>query len=230
MQTSTIVAEAHRVRELAREYRDRGYEVTVEPGPEQLPKPLARFRPDLVARKADDRVVVEVKAREELPDQQLQDLVNAVREQPGWRFELVLLKPEPGPPGTRAWNVDDINEGLRQAESILSSGFPEAALLLAWSAAEATLRLLADKERLPLERHDAVYLIRLLVTRAVITREEYSRLWEILELRNAVAHGLKPPRLDGAKVSAFCELVANLLRQSRPRRARERAAQPSEST
>jgi hypothetical protein len=229
MQTSTLAAEERRLQELVREYRDRGYEVMVEPGPEQLPKALASFRPDLVARKADDTVVVEVKAREALPDQQLQDLARAVRKQTGWRFELVLLKPEPGPPGTRAWNAEDVADGLRQAEAILNSGFPEAALLLAWSAVEATLRMLAQKERLPLERTDAVYLLRLLVTRAVITREEYGRLWEALELRNAVAHGLKPPQLDAAKIRAFCELAADLLRQSRPRRARQRAAQPSES-
>ena len=228
MQTSTLAAAARRVQELAREYRDRGYQVTVEPESGQLPEPLARFRPDLVARKADDLVVVEVKARESLPDQRLQDLAEVVRRQPGWRFELVLLKPESGPPGTRAWNAEDVQDSLRQTEAILNSGFPEAALLLAWSAAEATLRLLADKERLPLERDDAVYLLRLLVTRAVITREEYGRLWDVLELRNAVAHGLKPPQLDAAKIRAFCELVADLLRQSQPRRARERAAHPSE--
>jgi uncharacterized protein YutE (UPF0331/DUF86 family) len=227
MQTSTLAAEARRLQELAREYRDQGYEVTVEPEPGQLPEPLTRFRPDLVARKDDDLVVVEVKAREGLPDQQLQDLVKVVREQPGWRFQLVLLKPEPGPPGTRRWSAEEVVEHLRQVDAILGSGHLEGALLLAWSAAEATLRLLADKEKLQFERDDAIYLLRLLVTRAVITREEYGRLWEVLELRNAVAHGLKPPQLDAAKIRAFCELVADLLRQSQPRRPRKRAAVPA---
>ncbi len=226
MQTSTLAAAARRVQELAREYQDRGYQVTVEPEARELPEPLARFRPDLVARKADDLVVVEVKARESLPDNKLQELAEVVRGQPGWRFELILLKPEPGLPGTRAWNGDEVANSLRQVEAILRSRFPEAALMLAWSAAEATLRLLAEKEKLTLEREDAVYLLRLLVTRAVITRKQYSRLWEALELRNAVAHGLKPPRLDGAEIEAFTKLIAELLRQSRPRRTRERAAVP----
>lgn len=61
MQTSTLTAAARRVQELTREYRDRGYEVTVEPGPGQLPGSLSQFRPDLVALKSDDSVVVEVK-------------------------------------------------------------------------------------------------------------------------------------------------------------------------
>ena len=224
MQTSTLTAAARRVQELAQEYQDRGYQVTVGPEPGQLPEPLARFRPDLVARKSDDAVVVEVKPRGSLSDPELQKLAKIVREQPGWRFELVLLKPEPGLPGTTAWNVEDVAESLRQVGAILGPGYPEAALLLAWSAAEATLRLLAEKERLDLEREDAPYLLRLLVTRAVITREQYQRLWEALELRNAVAHGLKPPHLDPTEIAALCQLIADLLRQTRSRRARHPAS------
>jgi hypothetical protein len=131
-----------------------------------------------------------------------------------------------GPPGTKAWTEEDVTNGLRQVEAILSSGHPEAALLLAWSAAEATLRLLAEKERLIVERDDAPYLMRLLVTRAVITREQYNQLWDALELRNAVAHGFKPARLDVAKLEGLCETISGLLRQSRPQRAaREGAVQ-----
>jgi hypothetical protein len=224
MQTSTLAAAVRRVQELAQEYQDKGYQVTVGPEPGQLPEPLSRFRPDLVARKSDDAVVVEVKPRGSLSDPELQELAKTVREQPGWRFDLVLLKPEPGLPGARAWNAEDVADSLGQIGAILTAGYPEAALLLAWSAAEATLRLLAEKEHLDLEREDAVYLLRLLVTRAVITREQYERLWEALELRNAVAHGLKPPHLDTTKIAALCKLIAELLRQSRPRRARPRAS------
>jgi REase_AHJR-like len=221
MQTSTLTAAARRVQELAREYQDRGYEVTVEPDSTQLPAPLANFRPDLVARKGDDVVVVEVKPRGSLSDPQLRELAKAVRGQPGWRFELVLLQPEPGPPGARAWSAEEVADNLRQVEAILRSGYPEAGLLLAWSAAEATLRLLAEKEGLTLDRDDAVYLLRLLVTRAVVTREQYDHLWAGLELRNAVAHGHEPPGLAVARVDELVKTIAQLLRQARPRRARE---------
>jgi predicted transcriptional regulator len=177
-----------------------------------------------VALKSDDAVVVEVKPRGSLSDPELQKLAKAVREQPGWRFELVLLEPDPGLSGARAWNAEDVAGSLEQIETILSAGYPEAALLVAWSATEATLRLLAKKEHLELERDDAAYLLRLLVTRAVITRQQYARLWDALEVRNAVAHGLRPPRLDAGEIAALCKLIADLLRQSRPRRARQRAS------
>ncbi len=50
MQTSTLGAAAQRAQELAREYRERGYQVTVGPESGQLPQLLASFRPDLLAR------------------------------------------------------------------------------------------------------------------------------------------------------------------------------------
>lgn len=222
MQTSERFAEARQVQEVAREYRSRGYDVVVEPEPGQLPEALSRFRPDFVARKADEVVVVEVKSRGSLTDPELQELAKAVRAQPGWRFELIVLKPELGPPGTKLWNADDVANSLRQVEAILGSDHREAALLLAWSAAEATLRLLADKERLLLERDDALYLLKLLATRAVITREQHDLLWEVLQLRNAVAHGLKPPLLHTAKIEDLCELISALLEQVGRKSARAR--------
>ncbi|MGH6899574.1 MAG: hypothetical protein ACREJ5_23980 [Geminicoccaceae bacterium] len=222
MQTSERFAAARQVDEIAREYRSKGYEVIVEPESAQLPEPLARFRPDVVARKADEVVVVEVKSRGSLSDPELQELAKAVRAQAGWRFELVVLKPEPGPPGTKAWNAEDVAHRLRQVEAILSSGHRDAALLLAWSAAEATLRLLADKEGLALDREDALYLLKLLASRAVITRNQHDLLWEVLQLRNAVAHGHKPPELDTAKIRKFCTTISALLEQVGRQRLRAR--------
>lgn len=222
MQTSERFAEARRVHEVAREYRSRGYAVIMEPDPEQLPEALARFRPDFVARKADEVVVVEVKSRGSLTDPELQELAKAVRAQPGWRFELVVLQPEFGPPGTKSWNAGDFANSLRQVEAILGPGHREAALLLAWSAAEATLRLLADKEGLVLERDDALYLLKLLATRAVITRKQHDLLWEVLQLRNAVAHGLKPPALDPMTIQELCKMVSALLEQAGRRSVRAR--------
>lgn len=222
MQTSVASAAMRRVEQIAQEYRDKGYDVLIEPEAPQLPGSLAGFRPDLVVRKGDEVVVIEVKPRASLGDPQLHALAEAVRRQPGWQFELVLIRPESGPPGTKEWDAEDVERNLREVEELLRSGHEEAALLLAWSAAEATLRILAEKEGLVLERHDAPYLVRLLVTRAVITREQYDQLWQALELRNAVAHGRKPPKLEVAKIEGLCKAISELLRLSRPRRARAR--------
>jgi REase_AHJR-like len=212
METSIASAATRRVEQIANEYKDQGYEVLVEPQIPQLPGSLAGFQPDLVVRRGAEVVVIEVKSRESLSDPRLQALAEAVRRQPGWRFELVLLKPELGPPGTREWSAEDVTDTLSQVETLLRSGHQEAALLLAWSAAEATLRLLAHKERLALEREDAPYLLKLLVSRGVFTRAQYDLLWDVLQSRNAVAHGLKPPELDPAKIRKLLKLLPRLIR------------------
>jgi hypothetical protein len=212
---------ARRLREVAEEYRGRGYEVLVEPKPKQLPRALARFHPDLVARKGDEVVVVEVKSRSELrQDPRLGELASAVRAHPGWRFELIIANPEHDgllPEGAQAWEERDVLERLDEARSLLNAGHLEAALMLAWSAAEAALRILAKTDEIAPSRQDAAYLLKQLAFSAALTREQFQFLQNMSELRNAVAHGhtlagfalIAPP-----EIGALIELTAQLLREA----------------
>ena len=61
----TIMQSAHDrlVREVADSYVRRGYLVEIEPLEEDLPEFLDGFRPDLLARKPGDNIVVEIKSR-----------------------------------------------------------------------------------------------------------------------------------------------------------------------
>jgi hypothetical protein len=90
--------EHRRILRLAREYRRHGYDVTVYPESEQLPSALAKYPFDLIA-KTDDRVIaVEVRTRENLTLNGLEDLrrmTEKVSQIPGWDFELVVTNPRP---------------------------------------------------------------------------------------------------------------------------------------
>ncbi len=147
--TSTAVA-SDKVREIAERYRGQGYEVTVAPSADQLPEVLRDLSPDLIARKDDDLVIVEVKSRPHLASApRPSDLARVVREHPGWRFELVIVSPERpflAPYDAEDWTAEEIGDRLSEAQLLLEAGHVEAALLLAWSATEATLRLLAAYE------------------------------------------------------------------------------------
>ena len=172
--TATPPPRARRLQEVAQEYRARGYEVVVGPGGDQLPESLVPYRPDLLARRGDERVVVEVKSWAS-PGQgpKLEDLARAVKAQPGWRFDVVLTDPEAlrlPDGGARAWDEEDVAHGLAEVDALLGAGHTEPALLLAWSATEATLRLLAAREEIELARGDPPYLLERLATRAAITQ------------------------------------------------------------
>ncbi|MCW3054239.1 MAG: hypothetical protein JWN14_3409, partial [Chthonomonadales bacterium] len=58
--------EHRRIRSVAQEYRDRGYDVVVQPGEADLPAFLSGFQVDLYAQNSEDHVIVEVKTRTSL--------------------------------------------------------------------------------------------------------------------------------------------------------------------
>ncbi len=215
-----------KVREIAERYRGRGYEVTLAPEGDQLPEALRDLPPDLIARKGEDVVVVEVKSRPDLAKApRARDLARVVRGQPGWRFELVIVSPERpflAPYDAEDWSAEEVDRRLCEAQTLVEGGHVEAALLIAWSATEATLRLLASREGLSFERIDAPYVLKSLATSAVLTHPEYNLLWQLFELRNAVAHGLRPARLDASHALALVKTAARLLRPLKRRTVAKR--------
>src|SRR5579859_7329581 len=88
--------EADLMDQVANEYGRRGYDVILEPNPQDLPDVLRTLRPDLLASRDDDHVVVFVKtSRRALPLQPAPD-VDVLRDE-GWRVE-VFFADDPAPP------------------------------------------------------------------------------------------------------------------------------------
>lgn len=88
---------------------------------------------------------------------------------------------------------------------------PQSAILYAWSLAEATLRLLADKEGLSLPRSEPLYLLKQLATEGVISKAEYQSLMNAWTLRSAIAHGFKTTQLTPSSVQDLIEVTKQLL-------------------
>ena len=94
MTLHTSTREQQRLREIAREYRQRGYDVIIEPSADQLPGFLAPFRIDMLARSAEETAIVEVRTQESLSDApELDAVAQALQDHPSWRFELVVTNP-----------------------------------------------------------------------------------------------------------------------------------------
>lgn len=131
---ATILVERQRARRIAEEYRRRGYEVIEEPSQEQLPDFLSGYHPDLLIRKGDEAIIVEVKSRASLAkESQVSELARLLRTKPDWNFELVVVGEEDqwrAPAGARPFAREDILRGLEAAEKLLEAGFSEAALLI----------------------------------------------------------------------------------------------------
>jgi REase_AHJR-like len=210
--------ERQRARALAEEYRSRGYQVIEEPSPAQLPDFLSGYRPDLLVRKGDEIIIVATKSRSSLAkDPQTRDLARLLQTKPNWNFELVMVgegEQFSAPEGARPFARDDILRGIEEAESLVASGFSAAALLLAWSTLEATLRLLTEKEGIVLDRSSPLYILKQAVINGVISRDDYNFLANVVKYRNALVHGFKPIDLDITLVKELISTTKRLLQST----------------
>jgi uncharacterized protein YutE (UPF0331/DUF86 family) len=217
METPTANLEREQLLKIADEYREKGYEVFFHPNPEDLPDFLNHYRPDMIVRRGEENVIIEVKSRFSLnssSNQYLGNLAQAVEKYPGWRLELVMTNPEDttySPKAEASLQEHEIKSQLQVARQ-LTTQHPESAILYSWSLVEATLRLIAQKEKLSLERFDPHYLVKQLATEGVISKSEYQLLMNALPLRNSIAHGFKTTQLTQNSVSELIELAEQLLR------------------
>ena len=219
MATPTANIERERLLRLSEEYRDRGYEVSFHPNPEDLPDFLKNYRPDMIVRRGDETVVIEVKSRSSLNSssaQYLRNLAQVIEQHPGWRFELVMTNPEDATFSSEAQGSlqeHEIEPRLQIARQLATHNL-ESAILYSWSLVEATLRLVAEKEELSLQRFDPLYLVKQLTTEGVISRSEYQLLMNSLSLRNAIAHGFKTAQLTQESVYELIDITEQLLKAS----------------
>ena len=217
MATPTANLERDRLLQLAEEYRNKGYEISFHPTPEDLPDFLKNYRPDMIVRRRDEAVIIEVKSRRSLNSssrQYLQNLAQSVEQHPGWRFELVMTNPEDAaysPKAEGSLQKPEIETSLQVARQ-LATQHPESAILYSWSLVEATLRLVAEHEELSLQRLDSLYLVKQLVTEGVISRPEYQLLMDGLSLRNAIAHGFKVTQITQESVFELIDVSEQLLK------------------
>ena len=214
----TIALEKQRARAIAEEYRSRSYEVIEGPSPEQLPDFLSGYQPDLIMRRGDDAVVVEVKTRSSLAkDPQVRDLAQLLQGKPGWSFELVVVSEGEKlsvPEGTRSFAREEIIQNAVSAERLVDAGFSEAGLLLAWAAVEAAVRMLTENEGIVLDRMSPPYVVNQAVAHGVISRDEYNLLTNAVQYRNALVHGFKITDFDPALVEELIRTTKRILQSA----------------
>jgi hypothetical protein len=208
------------VQRVAREYREKGYKVSIQPDAADLPEFLRRVRPDIVAESDDDKVVVEVKTRAQLPkSEELPEIARLVEGHPGWRFELVLARTRLAGRMTLEDMPDtqELRRWLGDAERILESGASEGALLLGWAVAEACLRRAAWTSDIGLDPGTSKSLLTRVFTYGLLDRDDFDVLSEAADVRNATAHGFTLPKITPTLVRRFLRTIHRILPDQSPR-------------
>ena len=195
----------------AEEYRSRGYEVRLDASLDFLPD----FRADLLVCKADEVRVIEVKSRPSLAaDPRISELARVIDSMPGWSFKLLLVgEPEKvdSPEGARSLESESIGRRVEEAQKSLEAGLPEAAFLLAWSAAEAAIRELLTAEGVSNTSITSPgYVLDQGVFHSVISRNDYHALTSMRKYRNAIAHGFSTDDFSDELVTELIETIRRI--------------------
>src|SRR5689334_9905526 len=88
------------IKRVAQQLEDQGYVVAIEPEPTVIPFPLGGYRPDILATRGAENIIVEVKSkRTRRALEEYKHVLDAVRQHAGWRFMLSTVDDEE-PPST----------------------------------------------------------------------------------------------------------------------------------
>ncbi|MDE0206315.1 MAG: hypothetical protein OXP66_09855 [Candidatus Tectomicrobia bacterium] len=187
------VQDKHGIQQTAEDYRSRGYKVLVEPTAADIPSFLENFRPDMIAHGPEDSVVVVVKAgTRTAASERFKELADAIRQQDGWRFSLVVVDPRSddiAPSAQQLLTRDQIAERLKNGEELLHQGAKEVSFVMLWTSTEALLRQIASREGLPLQRLPSSALLRELFLLGILSRNDFDTTLRALAIRNSLVHG-----------------------------------------
>jgi len=215
-------ASKQKMSELAARYERDGFTVLVEPDPSAVPFDLGGYRPDVLASRGDEHHIVAVRdLGTRLSVDRFQELAEEIGSHEGWHFILATsddLNPGSFPAKVPLLSWEQLRERSRSAAQLLESGPSEAALLLLWSVFEGMVRLQARRISLPVERYPTLGLLKHMYSHGELSMQQYDRVMEMLDLRNAVAHGLAVEGVESA-AAQMLDIVHELFDRLSPRSA-----------
>ncbi|MBU5423443.1 hypothetical protein KQI48_12280 [Cellulomonas hominis] len=171
------------------------------------PEWLRPFRPDFIAQRDDEFLVVEAKRRSQAAASpelvHLEQLASEIGKHPGWALELVWLGDE-----DISSTATDVANLIARAERVLEVDV-EAALLLVWPAVETSLQLLAS--RVGARDVPARQLMSELYSLGWLSERHFNELDAAQSVRNTLAHRAgKGQQVNAAVVLRLAELATRL--------------------
>ena len=219
---STAMEHAHEqlVREVAESYRQKGFDVVIEPGKEKLPVSLQEFHPDLIVTTPQNTYLyLEVRRKGDARGKEYwQRLKQAIAINPQWQLQIVVrsLREEELLNGFQPLlTIEDIEKRLEAGKQLAQDSLLDSALIVTWQALEALLRKKAQKHNMQLSGETPATLITQLVSEGSLDRENYDPLMGILSARNQAAHGHIAQNLTAKTFDQAQNIARRLLKQQR---------------
>lgn len=215
--------ERKKVAELARHYKALGYQVYADLSGFDTPSSVADIRPDVLARRGDETIIIEVKTRDSAKRDKhlIERLARYAERIPGARFDLVITNPRPQSQTsiklrTLREELSTIYGGLlTEIQAALGSYNFDLIVILCFRLLEAFLAGLAEENDVRVEfgGSNLRRLAETLANKKIISPavEELAR--ELQDLRNGMVHG-RQTLVPGPQAAQLCKRVISFLRQN----------------
>lgn len=215
------------LKQMADAYRAQGYDVIVRPVSDQLPTFAQDFKIELVCRRGNEGVLVAVKKNRDAvtADGNMQRYAEITSSQPGWRFDFAILEAENPRAreirGAKEFSPEDITRSLDQAEELNRIGLSRYAVVAAWAALEAAMRI-----RLRASGQEAGWgstprlMVKELYSAGMMSPDEFRQIELASQLRNQIVHGFstmapEAETRDSAVVQVLSDVARRLVTESR---------------
>jgi uncharacterized protein YutE (UPF0331/DUF86 family) len=202
-------SEAEFLKNVVTELEDDGYEVFLQPQSPILPPFLKDFRPDAIARRGGQHLVVEVLQSLTGNESKLAAITAAIRANPGWELRVHLVSPTARQSALTKQPLDAIRTSTDEIQQLVDSGYYRAALLMAWSTFEAIARITMPSD---FERPQSPgRLVQLLAQEGYVTPSEADILRRLAEKRNVLIHGNIQTDVTKADVEGLTQILRKLI-------------------
>jgi hypothetical protein len=199
-------------RMLADRYEQLGYVVTLEPPQSSIPFSVGSLRPNILATKGDENLLIDVKTAGARTDaESYLRLDQEVQRHRGWRLLLATVSDEEIQDSDSTFSgpapIKSIQTRLRSMDTLIDdhrlSGLVLAGL---WTAYVAALRIVISTDEVKIPDYTDLSLLNKTYSEGVISIDEYENARRLLGLRNKAIHSL-----ESAVTPKDCKLLRALV-------------------
>ncbi len=199
------------IEKLREDYQLDGFEIL----PENRSFSVGGYVPDLVARKDDRIVLIEVKTRRTPSiENHLERLKDKIEAETGYEMHIYYLNGMELPKGPKIQTNASIDTVLDEAQRASSNGQCRAAFLIAWAALEAASRRIFPEKLGGSQTPGRI--VSILSEEGIITPSQATELRTFAQMRNTLVHGELNVAIRQDDVSLMLERVKQVQHHTSP--------------
>jgi uncharacterized protein YutE (UPF0331/DUF86 family) len=205
---SNATTEFDVLQEMISDLEAEGYEVFLHPNRPILPGFLGDYAPDLIARRGDRNLAIEVIQKSQESVRKAKRLASLFSGRDNWDFKVVWITPTGRARLVQPQTRSTIRKRISEVRDLAENGHFGPALLLAWATLEATGRMLAASQ---FQRPQTPgRLVQVLASEGYLTPDEADHLRSLSDKRNKLIHGELQTRITRSEVTRFADVLDTL--------------------